>query len=133
MSLSDFAGGKLIIYFYPKDNTPGCTRESMDFRDKIRSFSRCGTKVVGISRDSVKSHEGFKKRKQLPFPLLSDADEVACKIFDVIKIKNLYGLKVRGIERSTFLIDEKGRLRREWRKVRVKGHVEETLAAAREL
>ena len=133
ISLSDYKGDKLVIYFYPKDNTPGCTQESADFRDMIRRFSRCGTKVVGISRDSVKSHEKFKEGKKLPFPLLSDKDEVVCKIFDVIKEKTMFGRKVFGIQRSTFLIDAKGYLRKEWRKVKVPGHAEEVLEAAKEL
>lgn len=133
ISLSDFKGNKLVIYFYPKDNTPGCTMESKDFRDKARSFSRCGTKIIGISRDSIKSHEKFKEGKKLPFPLLSDADEVVCKIFDVIKQKTMFGRKVFGIQRSTFLIDDKGYLRKEWRKVKVSGHVDEVLTAAKQL
>ncbi len=133
ISLSDFKGDKLVVYFYPKDNTPGCTMESKDFRDLARSFSRCGTKIVGVSRDSIKSHEKFKEGKKLPFPLLSDADEAACEIFDVIKQKTMFGRKVFGIQRSTFLIDGKGYLRKEWRKVKVSGHAEEVLAAAKEL
>lgn len=133
ISLSDYAGKRVVLYFYPKDSTPGCTTEGQDFRDKINTFRRRSTVILGISRDSVKSHENFKAKQQFPFDLLSDADEKACKLFDVIKEKNMYGRKVMGIERSTFLIDEKGMLRREWRKVKVKGHVDEVLEAIKEL
>ena len=122
-----------MLYFYPKDNTPGCTNESKDFRDLHRRFRRRNTRVFGISRDSLKSHENFKAKQELPFELISDPDEELCRLFDVIKEKNMYGRKVMGIERSTFLIDEKGVLRQEWRKVKVKGHAEEVLAAVAEL
>ena len=132
-SLAALRGSKVVIYFYPRDNTPGCTIESRNFRDKIRSFSRNNAKVVGISRDSVKSHDKFKARYKFPFDLGSDEDETACALFGVVKTKNMYGKKVRGIERSTFLIDEKGVLRREWRKVKILGHVEEVLDAVRSL
>jgi peroxiredoxin Q/BCP len=133
IALSDFSGKRVVVYFYPKDSTPGCTTEGQDFRDKISTFRRRKTAVLGISRDSVKSHENFKAKQQFPFELLSDADEKVCRLFDVIKEKNMYGKKVMGIERSTFLIDEKGVLRREWRKVKVPGHVDEVLEAIREL
>ena len=133
ISLKDFKGKKLVIYFYPKDNTPGCTQESKDFRDKIRSFSQHNAKVIGISRDSVKSHEGFKDKKKLPFPLLSDSEEIACEIFDVIQKKSMFGKTFLGIQRSTFLIDEKSVLRKEWRKVKVSGHIEEVLSAVKEI
>ena len=133
IALSDYAGKNVVVYFYPKDSTPGCTTEGQDFRDKIHTFRRRNTVILGISRDSVKSHENFKAKQQFPFDLLSDADETACRLFDVIREKNMYGRKVMGIERSTFLIDEQGILRREWRKVAVKGHVDEVLDAIKEL
>ena len=133
ISLKSFRGQKVVVYFYPKDSTPGCTTEGQNFRDNHRKFRRNNTVVLGISRDSVASHEKFKTKQKFPFDLLSDKDEKACQIFDVIKEKNMYGRKVMGIERSTFLIDEKGKLRQEWRKVKVKGHVDEVLQAARDL
>ena len=133
IALSDFKGKRVVVYFYPKDSTPGCTTEGQDFRDSINTFRRLNTMVLGISRDSVKSHENFKSQQQFPFELLSDADEKACKLFDVIREKNLYGKQVMGIERSTFLIDEQGVLRREWRKLKVPGHVDEVLETIREL
>ena len=131
--LSDCKESSLVIYFYPKDSTPGCTREGQDFRDNYNKFRRNKTLVVGVSRDSIKSHQRFKEKQGFPFDLLSDADEQLCKLFDVIKEKNMYGRKVMGIERSTFLIDSDGKLRKEWRKVKVDGHVEDVLAAVREL
>ena len=133
VALSDFEGSKLVLYFYPRDNTPGCTQESCDFKTKMRSFAKHGIKVVGVSRDSIKSHEKFKEKYKFPFDLLSDSNEQACALFDVIKQKNMYGKKVRGIERSTFLIDEKGVLRQEWRKVKVEGHVGAVLEAAKDI
>ena len=133
VTLSEYKGSNVVVYFYPKDSTPGCTTEGQDFRDRMASFRRCNTAVLGISRDSIKSHENFKARQELPFELLSDADETVCRLFDVIREKNMYGRKVMGIERSTFLIDDSGVLRREWRKVRVKGHAEEVLEAVRNL
>ncbi len=133
ISLSDFRGKNVVIYFYPKDSTPGCTTEGQDFRDSIKTFQRRKTVILGISRDSIKSHENFKAKQDFPFDLLSDAEEQACRLFDVIKEKNMYGRKVMGIERSTFLIDAEGILRREWRKVAVKGHVEEVLEAVKAL
>ena len=131
--LKDLAGSKVVIYFYPKDNTPGCTTEGLDFQAKLATFRRRKTVVLGVSRDSLKSHDNFRAKQGYKFDLLSDPDEKLCKLFDVIKEKNMYGRKTLGIERSTFLIDEKGVLRREWRKVRVKGHVEEVLEAVKEL
>lgn len=133
LSLTDFQGKNLILYFYPKDNTPGCTLEGQDFRDAYAEFQKCNTEILGVSRDSVRMHEGFCSKQSFPFDLLSDADETLCRQFDVIREKNMYGKKVMGIERSTFVLDGKGVLRHEWRKVRVKGHVEEVLAAARNL
>jgi peroxiredoxin Q/BCP len=132
-SLGQAAGRKLVIYFYPKDMTSGCTRESQDFRDLHSAFRKAGVDIVGVSRDSVKSHDKFIDKEKLPFPLLSDADEKLCKQFDVIKEKSLYGKKYLGIERSTFLLDATGILRREWRKVKVPGHAEEVLEAAKSL
>ncbi len=131
--LDDARGEALVLYFYPKDATPGCTTESEAFRDLHAQFRRAGVQVLGISRDSLASHEKFRTRLELPFHLLSDAEEKACRLFDVIREKNLYGKKVMGVERSTFLIDAQGALRREWRKVKVAGHAEEVLEAARSL
>jgi peroxiredoxin Q/BCP len=130
-SSKDAAGRKLVIYFYPKDMTGGCTRESQDFRDLYSAFRKAGVNIVGVSRDSVKSHDKFTEKEKLPFPLLSDADERLCTLFDVIHEKSLYGRKYLGIERSTFLLDGTGILRREWRKVKVPGHAEEVLEAAK--
>ena len=129
--LADHAGEQVVLYFYPRDSTPGCTREGQDFRDLHAAFRRAKTAVFGISRDSCASHVKFRDRERLPFELLSDADEQACRLFDVIREKNMYGRKVLGIERSTFLIDATGRLAREWRKVKVAGHAEEVLDAAK--
>lgn len=125
--LSQFKRQRLVIYFYPKDNTPGCTTESMQFRDAYAAFQAHGCEIIGISRDSLKSHEGFKAKLALPFDLASDSDEIACQLFGVIKMKNLYGKQVRGIERSTFVIDKKGVLVKEWRGVKVPNHVQEVL------
>ena len=133
LKLSDFKDKNIVLYFYPKDSTSGCTREGQDFRDDIAKFSRAKTVILGVSRDSVKSHENFKAKQEFPFDLLSDKEEKLCQQFDVIKEKNMYGKKVMGIERSTFLIDKKGVLRQEWRKVKVDGHVKEVLAAVKEL
>jgi len=132
-SLADAAGQKLVLYFYPKDMTTGCTKESQDFRDHYAAFRKAKVRILGISRDSLKSHDKFREKEQLPFDLLSDEDEKVCKLFDVIKEKSLYGRKYLGIERSTFLIDADGVLRREWRGVKVPGHVEEVLEAAKSL
>lgn len=131
--LSDLRGKHVVLYFYPKDNTPGCTREGQDFRDLNAKLKRQRAVVLGVSRDSVKSHENFKSKQEFPFELLSDKDEALCKIFGVIKMKNMYGKKVRGIERSTFLIDADGKLRREWRGVKVDGHADEVLEAVKAL
>lgn len=133
ISLSDFKGKHVVLYFYPKDSTPGCTREVQDFRDNHAKFKRQNTVILGLSRDGVKAHENFKAKQEFPFELLSDKEETVCNLFDVIKMKNMYGKKVRGIERSTFLIDDKGKLRQEWRKVKVDGHVEEVLDAVKQL
>lgn len=133
LSLDDFRGQHLVIYFYPKDNTPGCTRESQDFRDAHADFEAAGAAILGVSRDSVRSHEKFRTSQELPFDLLSDGDEALCHQFDVIREKNMYGRKYMGIERSTFLIDPEGILVKEWRKVRVPGHVTAVLEAVRAL
>ena len=133
VSLDDFKGANLVIYFYPKDSTSGCTLEGQNFRDNYAGFKKSGTTVLGVSRDSLKAHENFKARQEFPFDLLSDAEEKLCRQFDVIHEKNMYGRKVMGIVRSTFLIDGDGVLQKEWRKVRVKGHVDEVLEAARSL
>jgi peroxiredoxin Q/BCP len=133
ISLADCKGKNLVLYFYPKDSTSGCTTEGQDFRDRIHTFRRRNTIILGVSRDSLKSHENFKAKHAFPFELLSDSDEKLCKLFDVIREKNMYGRKVMGIERSTFLIDDKGVLRREWRKVKVTGHVEDVLEAIKAL
>ena len=125
--LSAFKGHPLVLYFYPKDNTPGCTDESLQFRELHAEFAKTGWAVFGISRDSVASHEKFKSKFGFPFELLADADETACAIFGVIKMKNMYGKQVRGIERSTFVIDGNGLLVREWRGVKVPGHADEVL------
>jgi len=125
--LSETSGKNLVIYFYPKDDTPGCTTEGQQFRDAYSEFAKLGCDVVGVSRDSVKSHENFKMKMGFPFELLSDTDETACKLFNVIKMKNMYGKQVRGIERSTFVLDAKGTLQREWRGVKVPGHIQEVL------
>ena len=126
-SISNFVGKNLIIYFYPKDSTPGCTNESIDFKDNYDIFQKLNTEIFGISRDSLKSHEKFKAKYSFPFELLSDPDEIACDLFDVIKMKNMYGKKVRGIERSTFLINTEGKLINEWRGVKVNGHIQELI------
>ncbi|KTD03940.1 peroxiredoxin [Legionella feeleii] len=126
-NLKMYQGKWIVLYFYPKDATPGCTTEGQDFRDAYADFQRLNTEILGISRDSLKSHENFKCKQQFPFELISDADETLCQLFDVIKMKSMYGKQVRGIERSTFLIDPQGILRHEWRKVSVKGHVAEVL------
>jgi peroxiredoxin Q/BCP len=126
-ALSSLRGKKVVLYFYPKDNTPGCTTEGLQFRDLYPKFTKAGAEIVGVSRDSVRSHENFKAKLELPFTLVSDTDEAVCTLFDVIKMKKMYGKQVRGIERSTFLIDGDGVLRREWRGIKVPGHVDEIL------
>lgn len=123
--LSKASGKNLVIYFYPKDDTPGCTTEGQQFRDAYSEFAKLDCDIVGISRDSIKSHENFKVKMDFPFELLSDSDEAVCKLFNVMKMKNMYGKQVRGIDRSTFVLDTKGTLRKEWRGVKVPGHVQE--------
>lgn len=125
--LSEASGKNLVIYFYPKDDTPGCTTEGQHFRDAYSEFVKLDCDIVGISRDNIKSHENFKTKMDFPFELLSDSDETACKLFNVMKMKNMYGKQVRGIDRSTFVLDATGTLRREWRGVKVPGHVQEVL------
>jgi peroxiredoxin Q/BCP len=133
IDIKSLRGKNIIIYFYPKDSTPGCTTEGQDFAANHAKFKRQNTVILGVSRDSIKSHEKFREKYNFPFDLLSDEDEKACGIFDVIKEKNMYGKKYMGIVRSTFLIDEKGKLRQEWRKVKIKEHVAEVLAAVKDL
>ena len=133
IKFSDYKGQNIVIYFYPKDNTPGCTKEGEDFRDYFEDFKKNNTIIIGVSRDSVASHDKFTCKYNFPFKLISDEDEKVCKLFDVIKEKNMYGRKYMGIERSTFLINHDGILVNEWRKVRVKGHVEKVLEALNEL
>ncbi len=132
-TLSALRGKHVVLYFYPKDNTPGCTTESLAFRDLSPKFKAAGAVIVGVSRDSVKSHENFKAKLELPFELVSDADEQVCTAYEVIKMKKMYGKTVRGIERSTFLIDRAGVLRQAWRGVKVPGHVDEVLEAVQAL
>jgi peroxiredoxin Q/BCP len=132
-SLGSASGESVVLYFYPKDMTSGCTLESQQFRDLHAQFKRAKVRVLGVSRDSVKSHDKFREKEKLPFDLLSDPEEKLCKLFDVIKEKSMYGRKYLGVERSTFLIDGKGVLRRQWRKVKVPGHAEEVLEAAKSL
>ena len=131
--LSEQRGHPVVLYFYPKDNTPGCTMEGAQFRDLYKKFEKAGAVIVGVSRDSLKSHESFKSKMAFPFELIADADEKLCDQFGVIKMKNMYGRKVRGIERSTFVIDAKGTLVREWRGVKVPGHADEVLAFVKTL
>lgn len=126
--LSALKAKYLVVFFYPKDDTPGCTNESQQFRDFYTEFTQLGCEVVGISRDSLKSHEKFKEKYNLPYDLLSDPDEIVCESFGVMKMKNMYGKQVRGIERSTFIVDSEGKLYKEWRGVKVPGHAEEVLA-----
>jgi peroxiredoxin Q/BCP len=127
IKLSDYRGKNVVLYFYPKDSTPGCTQESQDFRDNYEKFEAVNTIIFGISRDSIRSHDGFKCKQNLPFDLISDNDEALCQLFDVLKPKNMYGKEVIGIERSTFLINMDGVLIHEWRKVKVDGHCVEVL------
>jgi peroxiredoxin Q/BCP len=131
--LSAHRGSIVVLYFYPKDNTPGCTTEGADFAAAYPKFREAGAAVLGVSRDSLKSHEGFKAKMGFPFELISDPDEALCALFEVMKMKNMYGKQVRGVERSTFVIDGEGKLRREWRGVKVPGHVDEVLAAVQAL
>ncbi len=130
---SDFLNKNLVIYFYPKDMTPGCTTESIEFNENITKFRRAGWDIVGISRDSIKSHQKFIDKYNFKFPLISDPDEKICKLFDVIKEKSLYGRKYMGVDRSTFLIDKKSKVVGIWNNVKVKGHVDEVLAKAKEI
>ncbi|MGZ8216633.1 peroxiredoxin [Methylomagnum sp.] len=131
--LADLSGKYVILYFYPKDSTPGCTQEGQDFRDLYPQFQELGADIFGVSRDSLKSHENFKCKQEFPFELMSDKDETLCGLYDVIRMKNMYGKQVRGIERSTFLIDPEGKLAAEWRKLTVKGHAAEVLAKVQAL
>ena len=131
--LSDFRGKPLVLYFYPKASTPGCTQEGLDFSAAIAKFRRQSCAILGVSRDSLKAQTNFKTKQDFAFDLVADTDEALCNAFDVIKMKNMYGKQVRGVERSTFLIDADGRLRREWRGVKVKGHVDEVLDAVKAL
>lgn len=131
--LSALAGKNVVLYFYPKDNTPGCTQEGQDFRDLHGEFSNANTVIFGVSRDSLASHEKFKAGFSFPYELISDTDETLCRLFDVIRPKNMYGQEVMGVERSTFIIDKAGILRHEWRKVKVEGHAQEVLAAIKNL
>jgi len=133
ISLAGLKGQNIVLYFYPKDNTPGCTTEGQDFRDSIAKFKRQNCIILGVSRDTVRTHENFKTKQKFPFDLLSDTEEELCGLFDVIKLKNMYGKKLLGIERSTFLINDKGVLKQEWRKVKVNGHVDEVLDAVKTL
>ncbi|MCE2971796.1 MAG: peroxiredoxin [Burkholderiales bacterium] len=133
VKLSALKGKTVVLYFYPKDNTPGCTTEGSDFAAAYAKFKKAGAVVYGISRDSLKSHEGFKTKMGFPFELISDPEEKLCALFDVMKMKNMYGKQVRGVERSTFVIDSSGKLAREWRGVKVPGHVDEVLAFVQSL
>ena len=132
-TLSEYRGSPVVLYFYPKDNTPGCTTEGAQFRDAWEAFRKAGAVVAGVSRDSLKSHESFKAKLGLPFDLVADTDEKVCDLFGVIRMKNMYGRQVRGIERSTFVLDGAGKLVREWRGVKVPGHADEVLAYVQSL
>jgi peroxiredoxin Q/BCP len=133
VKLSTLRGKNVVLYFYPKDSTPGCTTEGQDFRDLYEAFQALDTEIFGVSRDGIKSHENFKAKQSFPFELISDKDETLCQLFDVIKLKKMYGRESLGVERSTFLIDKEGILRQEWRKVKVKGHAAEVLQAVQAL
>lgn len=133
VSLASLKGKQVVIYFYPKDSTPGCTTQGQGFRDQLDAFKAANTEVFGVSRDSLKSHENFKAKQAFTFELISDKEEALCQLFDVIKLKKLYGKEYMGVDRSTFLIDKDGVLRQEWRGVKVPGHVDAVLAAAQEL
>ena len=130
---NDLIGKNVVIYFYPKDSTPGCTTEGQDFRDNYNSFRKVNTEIIGVSRDSIKSHENFKSKQNFPFDLLSDPDEKMCKAFDVMKMKSMYGREYIGVDRSTFLIDKSGIVKKIWRGVKVKNHVMEVLEEAKNL
>ena len=133
VSLAGLTGKQVVIYFYPKDSTPGCTTEGQGFRDQLEAFKAANTEVFGVSRDSLKSHENFKAKQAFTFELISDKEEALCLLYDVIKLKKLYGKEYLGVDRSTFLIDKDGVLRQEWRGVKVPGHVDAVLAAAQDL
>ncbi|PKH22151.1 peroxiredoxin [Pseudomonas sp. 43NM1] len=133
VSLASLKGKQVVIYFYPKDSTPGCTTQGQGFRDQLQAFKAANTEVFGVSRDSLKSHENFKAKQAFTFELISDKEEALCQLFDVIKLKKLYGKEYMGVDRSTFLIDKNGVLRQEWRGVKVPGHVDAVLAAAESL
>lgn len=133
LSNKDFVGKNLVIYFYPKDSTPGCTTEGNEFTDNYKIFKKLGTEILGVSRDSIKSHENFKSKQSFPFELLSDSDEKMCKDFDVMKMKSMYGREYMGVDRSTFLINKEGQIVKEWRSVKVKGHVDEVLELTKNL
>lgn len=133
VDLGELSGKKVVLYFYPKDNTPGCTTEGQAFRDLHAEFERAGAVIFGVSKDSLRTHENFRQKQSFTFELISDSDETLCRLFDVIRMKQMYGKQYEGIERSTFVIDAKGVLRHEWRKVKVPGHVEQVLEAVRSL
>ena len=133
VSNETYKNKNLVIYFYPKDSTPGCTTEGQEFRDSYKKFKKLNTEILGVSRESIKSHEDFKSKQHFPFELLSDPDEKVCKAFDVMKLKSMYGREYMGVDRSTFLINSKGKVVKEWRSVKVKGHVQEVLDATKEL
>ena len=133
ISSEDFKGKNLVIYFYPKDSTPGCTTEGQEFRDSYAEFQKHDTEIIGVSRDSIKSHENFKMKQDFPFELLSDPDEKVCKAFDVMKLKSMYGREYIGVDRSTFIINKDGKVVREWRAVKVKGHVAQVLEEIKSL
>lgn len=133
VTLSELQGSKVVIYFYPRDSTPGCTTEGQNFRDLYDQFQQANCAIFGVSKDSLRRHENFKAKQQFPFELISDEEETLCQLFDVIKLKKMYGKEFEGIERSTFLIDEQGVLRQEWRKVKVKGHADAVLEAVQAL
>ena len=133
LSNKDFIGQNLVIYFYPKDSTPGCTTEGLNFTDNHEKFKKLNTEIIGVSRESIKSHENFKLKQSFPFELLSDPDEKVCNAFDVMKLKSMYGRQYIGIDRSTFLINTEGKVIKEWRTVKVKGHVDEVVAAVKDL
>ncbi len=133
INLAKIKNKHVVVYFYPKDSTPGCTTEGQDFRDNFKEFEKLNTVIFGVSRDSIKSHERFKEKQEFPFELISDPEEELCKAFDVIKLKKMYGKEYLGVERSTFLFNKKGKLVEEWRKVRVKGHVDQVLESVKAL
>ena len=133
VSNETYKSKNVVIYFYPKDSTPGCTTEGQEFRDSYKKFKKLNTEILGVSRESIKSHENFKSKQNFPFELLSDPDEKVCKAFDVMKLKSMYGREYIGVDRSTFLINSKGKVLKEWRSVKVKGHVQEVLDTAKEL